>query len=157
LFRWNKSVLFLLLFLFMAPPEPQAGEQEKGLRQQIDEVLNRVDQMEQTLREELRSLQARPLPQEGSARELREVKLEEYRLLLEQLQTERWLFQQKSLLLQRIERGEIKTSELPILEEQLVQSISKKKETLRRDLKRIREREAELEKRLGSGGEGMIQ
>jgi hypothetical protein len=83
------------------------------------------------------------------------VKLEEYRLLLEQLQTERWLFQQKSLLLQRIERGEIKASELPILEEQLVQSISKKKETLRRDLKRIREREAELEKRLGSGGEGM--
>lgn len=119
--------------------------QESDLLRQIEEVLKQADQETAQIRDELEQLSHMPVPEEPRAAELHRLDMTIRELALEQVQSEKKLFQEKRRLLLLYQDGKISAQEMNEREHALSQSLRPERERWKQRMKVAQERKARLE------------
>jgi len=119
--------------------------QDSDLLRQIEEVLKQADQEIAQIRDELEQLSHMPVPEESRATELHQLEMTIRELALEQVQSEKKLFQEKKRLLLLYQDGKISAQEMNEQERVISQSLRPGRERWKQRMKAAQERKTVLE------------
>lgn len=138
-----KSLGFLFFLITLITVT--AFAQDSDLLRQIEEVLKQADQEIAQIRDELEQLSHTPVPEESRAAELNQLEMTIRELALEEVQSEKKLFQEKKRLLLLYQDGKISAQEMNEREHAISQSLRPEREQWKQRMKAAQERKAQLE------------